>query len=275
MKLNNIILTENEGISHTYKAITKEKAIELLLTKCSDSLENFKKGYSIWRVARYFDEYYLVDPTKGTRKSRNTGNFYTILLSRLLPSWKGLPRRDKGIIGFNGRKHMNKRWGYDALGGFAVFPVNTSKKVIGVCRDYDIWKSFPELEEFGLHDLDDLNEFFWSLNSDLPEEYKSFGDELHQLTSMIEFFKDNAADPFNAIPSRAHKKLFTAIAHDGRGMIEFLDKIMDPKKNGFEFYSTKNYNVNPSRARETWVSHPSVFVQEQELDKIKGELGLE
>jgi hypothetical protein len=75
---------------------------------------------------------------KTNRASRNTDNFYTELLSNVLPSWKDWPRRDQCFV-----CTTSPATAVDfgrGLGGFRVYP--KGDPIIGICPTFDFWQGF-------------------------------------------------------------------------------------------------------------------------------------
>jgi len=82
----------------------------------------------------------IVDPSKSTRKSAYTSNYYTLIMSET-EKWSKYPARSKSIVASSG---INKASGYADTGKlFFVLPHNNAK--IAVASGEDIWNSFKHV----------------------------------------------------------------------------------------------------------------------------------
>jgi hypothetical protein len=129
---------------------------KLLETKHSKAYVAAKKGIAkILRGVQHVDipkdAVGYVQPRKFTRKSANTSNWYTQIVSNS-KLWKKYPRRDKSIICTN--DYMTAA-GYGSEGIFLVLPENNGR--VGVCPEDDFWNSFgefaPDRVNAGIGDL--------------------------------------------------------------------------------------------------------------------------
>ena len=76
----------------------EDDLIEVIKKNASQALKAFQKGHRIYRrTSKSIDNYFIMEPS-GNRKSANTSNYYTLLFSKILKSWKKYPSRSKGII---------------------------------------------------------------------------------------------------------------------------------------------------------------------------------
>jgi len=133
------------------KKLSKEEAREIIMSKCKKTWRKFLTEQ--WWISRTThsgrDEYSFMDTTKmPARMSRNTANYYTHIINKD-PSWKGYPRRQ--IIGTAGYKFQA------SSNIYVYFPYDGSK--IGICKDMDIWYSFPNIRDLGLSYALSFNEF--------------------------------------------------------------------------------------------------------------------
>ena len=71
-------------------------------------------------------------PIFSPRKSANTSNYYTVLFSDILPSWKKFPRRDESWICTTS---FNEAVGYGKV--YGVFPLGDP--LLGICPKQDMW----------------------------------------------------------------------------------------------------------------------------------------
>jgi len=99
--------------------LTEDKFSSLFNDNCQGF--NFDDK-AIYRGIDLPGEYYLVNPSKRTRKSRSTQNYYTLIMSNS-DDWKDIPPRNKSIICSFDKKFANA-YGNDNV--FRVIPFNNS-----------------------------------------------------------------------------------------------------------------------------------------------------
>lgn len=240
-------LTEAPGA-----AIDVPKVKELLKAKCKKNFDTFKKTNRwIYRGDRRVGyEYAHVNTTKFTRSSANTSNYYTLLFSGLLPSWKNTPRRDKAAI-------CSSSASYARDYGKVYYIIPFDSTTIGICPRDDLWNSFSS----GLKRLrDDFNFYYMGLNS--LNDFNIFLS--HELNIKID-----------KLPAALKKKLGSFKSEDvplrndslaNVTLHDYLNDILDPKKNGFTF--TTDVSKVPSDERELWFSGEAVAIDTDLMHKI-------
>lgn len=172
-----------------------------------------------YRGATYHGD--LLDVTPGERISQDTSNVYNLLMSEMLPSWKGWPKRNRSIIMTNSfsvaRKYKdNKPLSFEKY-VYMVIPPNDVKLCVSYNSD-DIWDSFDDLN--AILDTESggipiLNEVIISLltlfeylrfNNYNNNEIKKFIkdnktitdiDKLHSLSDNLHEFKGTIINYFN------------------------------------------------------------------------------
>lgn len=110
--------------SYTNKFIGIEKLTEDKFSSLlNDNCQSFNfDDKAIYRGIDLPGNYYLVDPSKRTRKSRSTQNYYTLIMSNS-DDWIDIPPRNKSIIcSFDKRITL----GYGNGNVFRVIPFNNS-----------------------------------------------------------------------------------------------------------------------------------------------------
>ena len=134
-------LSENTRSQYRYfEDINTIKEV-LARTEYSQAVEAYKNGHRIYRGQKRQEEHLAALVMPGTRRSKDGSNFYTRLMSDILPSWSKYPKRNKSTICTNNRTTAKD---YSDRYIFVIFPKNNTK--IGVCPKGDIWYSFPFLE---------------------------------------------------------------------------------------------------------------------------------
>jgi len=256
-RFNAYILNEGRG-----KGLTKEQAIELIKKNCSGIVNSYSKSHvRIYRGAGGMDDYYdyqIVDPTKGKlRRSRNTRNYYTLLMDNLTP-WKAYPKRSRSIVCSTSK---SKSSGYGNL--YVVLPYNNAK--IGICSTDDIWFSF---EQNMRHNL---NEFNRILQTILSIGKKSLKDLDKNWKTLLTNFKDSEAyiqSGLYKLDIKAHswsadalyKQIYDKIVN-GQSYRQVFNTLLDPTQNGFQLKTPKDIPLSSIPKNEVWVGKaPSILV---------------
>lgn len=249
-----LIETNIKGDVTRSKEISGEKAVDIIRTKCRNSL----KGTIIERsfVHRIHDpqRYLYVEPSKFERYSKNTSNEYTILVDHILPSWKKFPKRSKSIVCRSIATYQTYN--------FVVFPFDGSK--IGVCPSNDFWYSFKRLDEFygsyGYGEMFEFNQIFGEIGSllSLPYNYLNTG-------SMKSFLKMIDEPQYREILEKGRGNLQKAFHSvflgdylvSGKTFIQFLNDLLDPYKNGFKIWTAGDtFPIH----KEVWMEGNSVLI---------------
>lgn len=215
------------------------------------------------------------------RKSENTLNFYTRLLSDVLPSWKDYPKRNRGFICTNNREKaaMYARLSNDRI--MAVFPKNGSK--IAVCSASDIWDSFKNtLAKYHIPELDVFNDIFQSFMSTTRINHKQLSKlfTLGSVNDIIDLFnskeisiREEYKEGGYTIP-KYNEFLFDIITYvmNGGSLLEFLDDLFNPQTNGFKLFDTKTYNIPyifdkdyDNKGYEVWTDGECLFTPYKQL----------
>lgn len=127
------------------KALTENMVKKLLFANCSDFLNSCAKTPIVRGMSRAngtdAKTSYLVQGDTGLRSSRNTSNFYTIILDEFLPEM-GFPKRSKSLIAGT---FGNRNYAFDYGWPFALIPYDGVP--IGVCEYKDIFETDITLGE--------------------------------------------------------------------------------------------------------------------------------
>jgi len=147
LKENIIIQPEYKTFERTMK-VSEEVALEWL--RKNDGWKGSR--LRIFRGTSFISPYGIVRPSEHTRKSRNTLNYYTLMIDNF-KSWNSFPKRSKSIICSTNE---------DYASGFAneeVYQVFAKKGgVYGVCSGGDIWRSFKSFEPYGVDNANSMIE---------------------------------------------------------------------------------------------------------------------
>jgi len=271
------------------KVLSLDDTKKLLQTKCSKAVEAYKKGNVIYRGIFRLDEFIYVQPSKFTRDSANTRNYYT-LINDNAPAWKDYPKRSKSII-CSTNKHRAS--GYGDV--YIVFPFDSAK--IGVCSSYDYWFSFPFLKKAtGIKDMDAFNYQLYSIfNIDYIKKYTGdienayTYDDLKILFHLFDDFvemSDNELETEMEADAEESGEEFEPpdhsvtleLLHEENGNIillkeyekfmnmeKYIRYLLDPKKNKFEL---KKIGDRLPKNKEVWTDSDSVLVNESMINEI-------
>lgn len=231
--------------------------ISLIQKHCSKSFEtliNKKRGY--FRGIRYGSSNALVfDGSKSTpRKSKNTSNYYTNLLSQL-PSWKDWPDRSKSIICSTSR-FISGGYGNRYL----VFPYDSA--TIGFCNDEDLWYSFGYLfynlqkADFDVTSMSRFNDYLMVI-------LDRFSDSDLETSSLLEQDLLEVTEKIlqSDIPLTKIKNYIKM--NGNRNLFDIFNDHLDPEKN--DFFKLPAGNV-PSRSLECWTEGPAILIYSEHED---------
>jgi hypothetical protein len=277
MRLKAFLLTEGRS-----KPLRMEDATRLLRTKCSQAAKAYKKDTA--QIYRGVEELqnknitYIIDPKRFERVSRNTSNYYTIIMSNS-KQWGKYPRRDQSIICANTREHAEHYGEFP----FAVFPYNGS--TIGVAPKYDIWVSFADKLGKGplyLSDMHMFNEFirrilWWAYGGQAPQDPLTMSD-LKNVFKPIPEWWDLVGTPFedwllqDEPPDMDSQEIqdvekLKHLKYGGGDFFSFLADILTPNKHGFKVIKTGQ--PLPKDRREIWTDGTCVLWQESYWDELE------
>ena len=213
--------------------------------------------------------YWIVQPGKSQRVSRNTSNFYTGLIDGL-PSWKNYPKRSRSIICSNN---------YDGAHSFGnvlrVFPKNGAK--IGICPAEDFWMSFNDTvhKRLGLADMSFFNAYFISIFFACSGTLADMAAKLDEDT-YSEFIKklNGKIDIKLYISAIRYQEKMDKLPYgvDGKRLIDdaenyfrgnweqYFDDLLDSERNGFQVQTIENYTRTETSYNEVWTDATSLML---------------
>jgi hypothetical protein len=231
--------------------ISKEEIFSIL-----ESNKEFVKHWRenkpvIYRGNRKFSatESYIVSPSKYTRVSKNTKNYYTLILDNL-PSWKSYPKRSKSIICSMSYGNASQ---YSNGQPHIVFPITDAK--IGMCPNEDIWDSFKKSMPDGLNLFNSvLYELYEFLHHTKVANNLNTWDELLNHFSII---TDNKEKIREAMQSEAimYDAAISEFVHSNKSFYEYLEYAFDPIRNNFRLidsYKNEYTELERFRTNEVW-----------------------
>lgn len=213
---------------------------------CSQTLSAEQTLYKgILRNKNIIGDAVILDPTAIGRRSRNTQNYYTLLIDNL-PNWSKYPKRSKSLI-------MSTNLNTAKIFGdiYRILPFNNA--ILGVCSHSDIWDSFRNV----CKSIDRFNNVL--AKSDISDyNYAEF---------LTQFFisKDRVVKNLKLQVSSRPITDFLAIANalekitTKNQLVKYLNNLFDPTKNGFttQKVDTKIIEFN----REVWTSSKCYLIR--------------
>lgn len=246
------------------------KYIKSIKFSTSDHSSNF----FIWRGDKSLKHDYYLFEGKSKRESANTSNYYTILFSELLPSWKNIPRRDHALVCST---NFYKARRYAEEYPYIIIPYDTT--LIAETHQDDFWDILGPLEKEKLDleivSLNTLNRMFSSLDFedtkvDIKRMLKMNTFDFLVLASEIGFVEDFfwplILNYFKIKPSLKSmeeidpkdKKKLTKIK-----MITILNYYFSPQKLNI---TVSPYTQISNEGQEVWLDKSALIIS---IDKFK------
>lgn len=305
--LNILIADSLNADNHlVYEPVTNLE--ELLATDYSEAYEAYKNGYIIYRGdpnIPYDENMYAYTAIPKIRVSRPASNnrsklnYYTLLFSDILPSWREYPKRNRSFI-CTSSGGVARGYGSSDNDTIIMFPKNGAK--VAICPKDDIWYSFdfglhainninPEFNKFmfkyvpkQIEDLDDLNIYLNSLfiifNIKPINNSNSLIESLQQLEAYIKLCKIEESIDNNIILSINGKQtiykdeqevlinnmlfyyLYEQINKFNKNIITILDEVFNPVFNAIRLTNIGNYLIRSGiENREVWTDSECLFVR--------------
>ena len=256
-----------------YEGIDEIKEV-LFSGKFNQAIEAYNKGVIIYRGAKDLAKYEALYVVPGIRRSQDTSNLYNKLISDILPSWRGMPKRNRSIIAVTNIAVANI-YAKGAL-PFAVFPVDNTELV--VCKTNDAWHSFTFLrQKFGIDAISNFNYEFKRFMTDildisLEEAENIFlggNNTIIQAFNEIDEYAKDITDPDTFLKNydKPYKRLFKTIIgniQQGKSLLTLLNIILSAKNNGFEVATISEIPNN----REVWFSTNSLSIRVDIAEQI-------
>ena len=234
----------NEGRT---KQVSLDEALSLAHAKCKNYMKlAYGTKYSIYRgVEGFYDDYGYINSNKGRdRESAYTRNYTTLLIDNL-PSWKGWPKRSKGIVCSSDNDYA---YNYGSI--YYVIPYDNA--LVGVAPKEDIFVSFKFLKGEVVRQFNTwLFRLFELFQIKEPKTYKELKSAF---TDIHDFADDEYFEQSQNVISKYH-------IFDSKDYMNRLDNLLNPNKNGFKM-GVKNIKPN----REVWIQGECLMVDEDEIN---------
>jgi len=222
--------------------IAEEEAMGIIKQSCKNITSYYKNNKErIYRgSSRINSDFAITDPEQYERKSRNTYNFYTLLMDNL-PNWSAYPKRSKSLVCST---NQNSAANY---GGqvFLLFPFDSCK--IGVCPSTDVWGTTIAIDVgWGKLAWDSIGGILRNMGF-VDTDWQELANDLRGFTQ-----KDSRNASGIGIPAYGESPLLTAFAKSkSKNLLAFFQKMMNPKDRGFTLIPTSG--PLPSENRELWI----------------------
>lgn len=230
---------------YEHEELDIKAAVDTLNKYCSQSVSMIANP--LWRgMTNHKENIFTLWPETGQRKSENTSNHYTEIMSNS-PYMRGWPRRDKSIICSSGVSYAE---GYTGYGSevYAIFPYDNVE--IAVCPTEDLWDIRVSVPGFTKKvDMDDLNKTL--LRYRIDGTYEEMTQQLNNPSSIqyIDVKQELKIDPPTLLPS--------------------IQKVLSPEHAGFKLMSVNEFASAPPINKECWVSGPCVAMKESVWKRFK------
>lgn len=271
MQFKQFLLNEAKNI---IIEIDKKTAVQTIKNNCKDFLNLYKKSKNLlYRGSRSTNgSFSYGDSSKGTRKSKNTENYYTLIIDNS-SDWKQYPKRSKSFICTTSKNYAGD-YGIPNL----VFPKDGTS--FGICPKGDIWNSFKTVE----YDLEKFNSYIGSIGHAfdvkiLDDTNENFKNSLLKLSKKINSKKfDSYNDYKNYFVAHGDDRnlqydnyknfnVSRKFYENSDNIYKFLSSLLKPTE--FKLQTTSNFSVVGSGGKEVWFSGPAVFVNLEEYGALK------
>jgi hypothetical protein len=230
------------------QGLSIEELIEELKTNYSTALQKYKRGIAIYRGSSTYlaGNPFVTNPRVSKRKSANTKNYYTLIMSSS-PKWSKYPPRNLSLICSTDYEYAS-----DYGMPLVVLPENNAR--IGICNYEDLWQSWyngVELENFP-HIISKI------FNTHLKKDFDSSPAEFRDGCKLL----DKMAEEIN-LAKELNKRL--KIKYSGN-MLSDLLHFLTPEN--FSFTLTSIQDLSKVKNREVWTDSKCLLVDKQMLDKL-------
>ena len=270
--------TLSENTRSQYRYFEDINTIKEVLARpeYSQAVEAYKNGHRIYRGQKRQEEHLAALVMPGTRRSKDGSNFYTRLMSDILPSWSEYPKRNKSAICANVPEITKD---YVINYPFVIFPRNNTK--IGICTLWDIWYSFPFLVEKTDCNLDVFTRtvidfLHFAINDKIENINKIFLWDTKNILYLFELAENYCKgvwkrDEFERILennkiffSELYMKLYD-MAQQGK-LLEYFAYLLNPESNNFKLITVNE--VPKNNQHELWFEGQHLMIREDVANEI-------
>lgn len=210
----------------------------------------------------------FVDPSKHTRASANTMNFYTLWIDNS-KKWAKYPKRSQSLIcttGIEGARSFGNP--------FIVVPYDGA--TIGVCPTDDFWNGFmndmDKLDQMHLHGFNQLIFAFVSTLMDSHPKADAIGKNFNIFKSWLKktdnIILNNPDEAKKKMIDEGWDEVFDDVMKYG-GLLKMMDTVLDPKPNKFQVMPFTKFKAENFPYKEVWTDSPCLlFPVGQETEDI-------
>jgi hypothetical protein len=206
---------------------------------------------------------YKAFPSQYTRKSKNTKNYYTLIIDNL-PSWNQYPKRSKSLV-CSLSKHYAASYAFG--NPHILIPIKNAK--VGICSKADIWYSFSEFSPDNLNeDIDRLVKILYKISNE-DDKFATTPTSWEELLNIFSY-TDTVKD---SLQNYKHElgRYFSIYLDKNETLYNFIEKLFDPASNDFDLIS--NYNKEHSKLdsyddNEVWTDADCYLVSIEQMKQF-------
>lgn len=253
MKISDL---KEESILDAYQNFDKEERKKVIDDNWS-LIERYIKNKSYIYRGMYSHEFLMIaNGNAMSRKSANTKNYYTLLMTTF-PEWKTFPDRSKSFI-------CATETGNAGNYGNVYVAIPMEGQEIGVCPMFDFWDSFmTTLDKFddGFEGLSDINEMVSNIWDEAREQKLVSGNlsngDAATLTKQLDLLS-------KAVNTKGFESMYSDFeiypSIKKKGFVALYKYILNPKKNGFKVAKSPKALARLEEDREVWMSGTVMFI---------------
>jgi len=231
-------ITEDKVKAYTAEKLQIDRAVKLLNLHCKESLATIKSP--LWRGMRnHSDAIVMIDPSTGERKSANTSNYYTQIMSNS-PYMEGWPKRNRSLICSSS---INGAGGYGNL--YALFPFDGAK--IAVCPSWDLWETRIKVPGTRISQITEINHFMQTLG--FPTSWES----------MVKY---------STTETLQRRMQWQNRSVTGEELLQQICKALSPAKARFKLITIAEFAAKPPRDKECWTDSPVIAIRQTLYQKF-------
>ena len=220
------------------------------------------------------------DTSTFKRRSANTENYYTTFIATS-DKWSEFPSREHAFICAD-NKSTAISYGRFNKDVYLVIPADNAR--LGICPTPDIWSSFSYLKTAtDIKSLSSLNQFIKEASacfdgrvlSDSSSEFirKTFRNwtikDFDDMGRGVSKHPGHEVRHNTRVDAKDVAKAMLATKSDN--FEEFLEEMLDPKKNGFHHTKAADFK-GPDAHAEIWVQGEALFVRMTDFEEFLDEL---
>lgn len=238
---------------------------QLLHTHCKDAMKLFHRP--LWRGMTGGADAFILHGEAGDRVSKNSANYYTVIMDEFLPKL-GYPRRGASIICANDENR-------DYIRGFgepyAIFPFDGVP--IGVCSGYDLWETrFAIGRHPGRKTIESWNELFSRYGLD-SSSWDDFEDSLrYEMTETWAEGEGEGSDEENSLRREKGGELLEWFGPPEKIRAVF-EKAYSPMNLDLDLVTSEGVDKFRGR-REVWIGGKCIAIDRDIYNEMLKDQGL-